>query len=208
MFLPDYLRFYLSSITPYSQTDMNFDWDVFSEKINNELIANIGNFINRALSFTQKSFSGKVPQPAEYDRDDNLSLSNIETIAEEVGCLLSELEIDKSLKRIQRFATHFNQYFQIKQPWARSETAKTTLFIAVNAVRSIAIMLEPFIPFSCEKIWCQLGMTDSIHQQSWSSSSQLRISAGHSLGKVEPIFSKIELKIIEKQKKGLGVHND
>ena len=207
-FLPDYLRFYLSSITPYSQTDINFDWDVFSEKINNELIANIGNFINRALSFTQNTFSGKVPQPAEYDRDDNLSLSQIEAIAGEVGCLLSELEIDKSLKRILRFTTHFNQYFQIKQPWARSETAKTTLFIAVNAVRSIAIMLEPFIPFSCEKIWSQLGMTDSIHQQCWSSASQLRISAGHTLGKVEPIFNKIERRIIEKQKKGLGMHND
>ena len=60
-FAPDYLRFYLASITPYSQTDINFDWDVFSEKINNELIANIGNFINRALSFTQKTFSWKGP---------------------------------------------------------------------------------------------------------------------------------------------------
>jgi methionyl-tRNA synthetase len=203
-FLPDYLRFYLSSISPYSQTDINFDWDVFSDKINNELIANIGNFINRALSFTQKTFFGKVPQPAEFDPDDNRSLSQIEAIAEEVGSLLSELEIDKSLKRILKFTTHFNQYFQIKQPWARSETAKTTLFIAVNAVRSIAIMLEPFIPFSSEKIWYQLGMTDSIHQQSWLSASQLRISAGHSLGMVEPIFNKIEQKVIEKQKKRLG----
>jgi methionyl-tRNA synthetase len=206
-FAPDYLRFYLASITPYSQTDINFDWDVFSEKINNELIANIGNFINRALSFTQKTFSGKVPKPAEYDSDDNLSLSQIAGIAQEVGCLLSALEIDKSLKRILRFTTHFNQYFQIKQPWARRETAMTTLFIAVNAVRSIAVMLEPFIPFSCEKIWCQLGMTDSIHLQPWSSASQMRISAGHSLGKVEPIFSKIEREIIEQQKKGLGMHN-
>lgn len=206
-FVPDYLRFYLSSITPYSQTDINFDWDVFSEKINNELIANIGNFINRALSFTQKTFSGKVPDPAEYDSDDNLSLSQIGGIAREVGCLLSQLEIDKSLKRILRFTTHFNQYFQIKQPWARRQTANTTLFIAVNAVRSIAIMLEPFIPFSCEKIWCQLGMTDSIHQQSWSSISQMRIPAGHLLGKVEPIFTKIERQVIGQQKKGLGMHN-
>jgi methionyl-tRNA synthetase len=68
-------------------------------------------------------------------------------------------------------------------------------------------MLEPFIPFSCEKIWCQLGMTDSIHLQPWSSASQMRISAGHSLGNVEPIFSKIEREIIEQQKKGLGMHN-
>jgi methionyl-tRNA synthetase len=206
-FIPDYLRFYLSSITPYSQTDINFDWDVFSEKINNELIANIGNFINRALSFTHKTFSGKVPDPAEYDSDDNFSLSEIGTIAKEVGCLLSQLEIDKSLKRILRFSAHFNQYFQTKEPWTLSQTANTTLFIAVNAVRSIAIMLEPFIPFSCEKIWCQLGMTDSIHQQSWQSVSEIRIPAGHLLGKVKPIFTKIDHEVIEQQKEVLGMHN-
>ncbi|MGA9152263.1 MAG: methionine--tRNA ligase [Candidatus Nitrosopolaris sp.] len=206
-FVPDYLRFYLASITPYSQTDINFDWDVFFEKINNELIANIGNFINRALSLTHKAFSGRVPDPAEYDSDDNISLGEIGAIAREVGCLLSQLEIDKSLKRILRFSTHFNQYFQIKQPWAHRQTANTTLFIAVNAVRSMAIMLEPFIPFSCEKIWCQLGMTDSIHQQSWPSVSEIRIPAGHLLGKVEPIFTKIDREVIGQQKEVLGMHN-
>jgi len=206
-FVPDYLRFYLASITPYSQTDINFDWDVFSEKINNELIANIGNFINRALSFTNKTFSGKVPDPTEYDSDDNFSLGEIGAIAREVGSLLSQLEIDKSLKRILRFSSHFNQYFQTKQPWAHRQTTKTTLFIAVNAVRSIAIMLEPFIPFSCEKIWCQLGMSDSIHQQSWPSVSEIRIPGGHLLGKVEPIFTKIDREVIMQQKECLGMDN-
>ena len=206
-FVPDYLRFYLASITPYSQTDVNFDWDVFSEKINNELIANIGNFINRALSFTNKTFSGKVPDPTEYDSDDNFCLGEIGAIAREVGSFFSQLEIDKSLKRILRFSSHFNQYFQIKQPWAHRQTAKTTLFIAVNAVRSIAIMLEPFIPFSCEKIWCQLGMSDSVHQQSWPSVSEIRIPGGHLLGKVEPIFTKIDREVIVQQKEILGMDN-
>jgi methionyl-tRNA synthetase len=68
-------------------------------------------------------------------------------------------------------------------------------------------MLEPFIPFSCEKIWCQLGMTDSIHQQSWPSVSQIRIPAGHFLGKVEPIFTKIDREVIGQQKEVLGMHN-
>ena len=60
-FEPDYLRFYIASVITYSQDDLNFDFDAFYEKINNELIANVGNFVNRALSFTQKTFSGKVP---------------------------------------------------------------------------------------------------------------------------------------------------
>jgi methionyl-tRNA synthetase len=208
IFIPDYLRFYLASITPFSQTDINFDWDAFSEKINNELIANIGNFINRALSFTQTRFSGKVPQHGEYDHQDVASLSRIAGIADEVGSFVSQLEIDKSLRRILNFSTHFNQYFQMKQPWSHSETAQTTLFISVNAVRSLAILLEPFIPFSCERIWFQLGMTDSIHRQFWSSASETKIPVGHSLGEIKPIFSKIDEELVENQKKGLRIFNE
>ena len=66
-FNPDYLRFYFSTIIPYSQSDINFDWDSFYEKINNELISNIGNFINRTLSFTKKQFDGKIPTRTTLD---------------------------------------------------------------------------------------------------------------------------------------------
>src|SRR6185437_3040678 len=211
-FNPDYLRFYIASVAPYSQTDINFDWDAFSEKINNELIANIGNFINRALFFVQKTFGGRVPEPSsEYDPEDRDSIAEIERIAKEVGFLLSENELDKALRRILKFATHFNQYFQKKQPWSNKTTANTTLFIAVNAVRSLAIMLEPFIPLSSERIWSQLGMdsgddnaTNTIHKQQWKSVSQIKIPSGHILGNIEPIFRKIESKEIEIQKAQLS----
>ena len=206
-FNPDYLRFYIASITTYSQVDINFDWNAFAEKINSELIANIGNFINRALSFVQKTFLGRVPEPLKYDSEDKDCISEIERIADEVGCLLSENELDKALKRILKFATYFNQYFQRKQPWSNKTTASTTLFIAVNGVRSIAIILEPFIPSSCEKIWSQLGMSGSIHEQQWKSASQMKIAAGHILGNVQPLFRSIESKEIEQQKTKLGKQN-
>ena len=206
-FNPDYLRFYIASITTYSQVDMNFDWDAFAEKINSELIANIGNFINRALSFVQKTFLGRVPEPSKYDSEDKDCISEIERIADEVGCLLSENELDKALKRILKFTTYFNQYFQRKQPWSNKTTASTTLFIAVNGVRSIAIILEPFIPSSCEKIWSQLGMSGSIHEQQWKSASQMKIAAGHILGNIQPLFRSIESKEIEQQKTKLGKQN-
>jgi methionyl-tRNA synthetase len=203
-FNPDYLRFYIASITPYSQTDINFDWDSFLEKINNELIANIGNFINRALTFTQKKFNNKVPQPTSYDIEDLSSIDEIKLISTEVGSLLSQNECDKALKRILKFTTHFNQYFQKKQPWSNINQAATTVYIAINAVRSISIMLEPFIPFSSEKIWSQLGMSGAVHQQEWQSVSELKISAGHTLGTIEPLFRKIEHTEIEQQKAKLG----
>jgi methionyl-tRNA synthetase len=236
-FDPDYLRFYIASIAPYSQTDVNFDWDVFFEKINNELIANIGNFINRALYFVQKTFNSRVPEPSsDYDLDDENSISEIEKIANEVSELIYKNEFDRAIKRILKFATHFNQYFQKKQPWSNQTTANTTLYIAVNAVRSLAIMLEPFIPLSSEKVWSQLGMdtnnddndnndsdsimrrsdnddngsrrSNSIHKQQWNSASEIKIPAGHLLGRVEPIFRKIQPKDIQQQKTKLGTQEE
>jgi methionyl-tRNA synthetase len=203
-FNPDYLRFYIASVVTYSQDDLNFDFDAFYERINNELIANIGNFINRALSFTQKSFQGIVPRPSSID--DTIEKELAATV-DETGRLLSSNEIDKSLKRILKYSDYMNHYFQTNSPWANKDTSNTTLYISVNAVRSLAILLEPFIPFSCEKIWVQLklGSGSTVHQQVWESAKDIMaVPAGHELGKVEPIFRKIEAKEIEQWKNKLG----
>ena len=179
-FNPDYLRFYIASVVTYSQDDLNFDWDVFAEKINNELIANIGNFVNRALSLTQKTFAGRVPEPASIDSAHSKELT---TLADEVGRLLSNNEIDKALRGILKYSTYMNQYFQSSAPWANKETANTTLYTSVNAVRSMAIMLEPFIPFSAEKIWSQLKLGKSVHNQNWESAKDDKaVCPGHELG--------------------------
>jgi methionyl-tRNA synthetase len=202
-FNPDYLRFYIASVVTYSQDDLNFDFDAFYERINNELIANIGNFINRALSFTQKSFQGIVPKPSGIDGTIEKELA---ATVYETGRLLSSNEIDKSLKRILKYSNYMNHYFQANSPWANKDTSNTTVYISVNAVRSLAILLEPFIPFSCEKIWSQLKLrSGNVHQQVWESADDVRaIPAGHELGKVEPIFRKIEAKEIEQWKNKLG----
>ena len=203
-FNPDYLRFYIASVVTYSQDDLNFDFDAFYERINNELIANIGNFINRALSFTQKSFQGIVPKPSSIDDTTEKELA---ATVDETGRLLSSNEIDKSLKRILKYSNYMNHYFQTNSPWANKDTSNTTVYVSVNAVRSLAVLLEPFIPFSCEKIWAQLklGSGGSVHQQGWESAKDIKaIPAGHELGKVEPIFRKIEAKEIEQWKNKLG----
>ncbi len=203
-FNPDYLRFYIASVVTYSQDDLNFDFDAFYERINNELIANIGNFINRALSFTQKSFQGIVPKPSSID--DTIEKEVAATV-DETGRLLSSNEIDRSLKRILKYSNYMNHYFQTNSPWANKDTSNTTVYVSVNAVRSLAVLLEPFIPFSCEKIWAQLklGSGGSVHQQGWESAKDIKaIPAGHELGKVEPIFRKIEAKEIELWKNKLG----
>jgi len=201
-FNPDYLRFYIASVITFSQDDLNFDFDAFYERINNELIANVGNFVNRALSFTQKNFGGQVPAASGPGRNETAEVS---AATDESRELLSRNEIDRALKRILKYSTFMNQYFQSNAPWANKETAPTTLYYSVNAVRSLAIMLEPFIPFSCEKIWAQLNLEGSVHNQSWESARNAEaIKAGHRLGSVEPIFRKIEAKEIEQWKAKLG----
>jgi methionyl-tRNA synthetase len=123
----------------------------------------------------------------------------------EAGDLLSKNEIDKALRAVLKYSNRLNQYFQQRAPWANKDTANTTLYISVNAVRSLAILLEPYIPFSCEKMWKQLNLEGSIHEQKWESAKQLdAIKPGHKLGAVEPIFRKIEAKEIEQQKNKLG----
>ncbi len=210
-FNPDYLRFYIASVVTYSQDDLNFDFDAFYERINNELIANIGNFINRALSFTQKSFQGIVPEATfrpsvdEPRCIDNMVEKELAATVDETGRLLSSNEIDKSLRKILKFSNYMNHYFQTNSPWANKDTSNRTVYVSVNAVRSLAILLEPFIPFSCEKIWAQLKLDGSVHQQDWESAKTITaIPAGHKLGKVEPLFRKIEAKEIEQWKTKLG----
>ncbi|MGI0051253.1 MAG: methionine--tRNA ligase [Nitrososphaeraceae archaeon] len=206
-FNPDYLRFYIASISPSNQDDINFDWDVFYSKINNELIDNIGNFINRTLSFTKKHYDGIVPEPGIYQDEDQKGLDTIMTISSEIEELFKKIETDKALKTILKFSNFFNQYFQKKQPWSDKSSAATTLYISINAVRVLAILLLPFIPNSVEKIWSQLNNNNKLDEESWEGLSKLKVQPGHRIGKISPLFKKIERNEIEKEKTKLGTIN-
>jgi methionyl-tRNA synthetase len=205
---PDFLRFYIANISPSNQDDVNFDWDIFYNKINNELIDNIGNFINRTLSFIKKTFNGIVPIPGNFDEDDKDAIKQIMNIPMDSGEFLLNIETDRALKNILKFSSFFNQYFQKKQPWINKETSSTTLYISINAVQTLAIVLAPFIPNSAEKIWLQLNdRSINLWEQSWNHSSLLTIQPGHKIGHNFPIFKKIEKMDIEKEKIKLRNNN-
>jgi methionyl-tRNA synthetase len=203
----DYLRFYLIVINPYSQDDINFDWDEFAAKINSELIGNLGNFVNRALGFTKKSFGGKIPTVEELDQLDKDAQEKIQNFSQEVGSLMEQNHLDRALKKILEFSAHFNQYFQHKEPWKNGKGTNTCVYLSANAVHSIAIALYPFIPESAQKIWVQLGMEGNVSEQSWDSMSKLSIKDGHTIGSPSPLFTKVEESDIEKHKKKLGNKN-
>jgi len=199
----DYLRFYLTLITPYSQDDLNFDWDEFAARINSELIGNIGNFVNRALGFIQKTLGEVVPNPGDLDSADKDAQDKITNLAKELTALMDENNLDKAMKKILEFSANFNQYFQKKEPW-KSGNSENCLFISVNAVRSIAISLYPFLPESSQRIWSQLGMNGNVSEPRWSSISEIAIKAGHKIGKVSPLFKKVEAVDIQTYKSKLG----
>ncbi len=200
----DYLRYYLVSINPYSQDDLNFDWDEFTTRINSELIGNVGNFVNRALGFTKKSFDGIIPESGNYDEKDKEALNKITNLSSAVGDLMQQNHLDRALKKIMEFSSFFNQYFQHKEPWKKGPGMENCVFLSVNAVRSLAIAVFSFIPESSQKIWDQLGFEGNIKDISWDEISNLGVKAGHQLGESSPLFSKVEKTDIEKYKKQLG----
>ena len=200
----DYLRFYLVSINPYSQDDLNFDWDDFTTRINSELIGNLGNFVNRALGFTKKAFDGKIPEIDSFDEKDSEAEEKIKSLASDVGSLMEQNHLDRALKKIMEFSSHFNQYFQHKEPWKKGSGTVNCVFLSVNAVRSLAISLFPFMPESTQKIWNQLGLDGNVADISWSDMSILGISSGSLLGEASPLFARVESSDIAKHKEALG----
>jgi len=200
----DYLRYYLVAINPYSQDDLNFDWDEFTTRINSELIGNLGNFVNRALGFTKKAFDCIIPEHEEFDDKDSEAENKIKTLSGEIGTLLEQNHLDRALKKIMEFSSFFNQYFQHKEPWKKGPGTSSCVYLSVNAVRSLSIVLFPFIPESSQKIWAQLGLQGKVQDNKWDSLSELEIKPGHNLAEASPLFSKVESEDIEKYKKQLG----
>ncbi len=135
------------------------------------------------------------------DSLDKQALIEIKQIAYAVGELIFGNEIDKAMKRILQFSTFFNQYFQSKEPWKSHHDSNNTIWISANAVRSLAILLFPFIPSSAQKIWKQLGIIENLTTQDWYSASELRLVQGHNIdNNIIPIFRRIEKAEIENQK--------
>lgn len=185
----DAVRYFLLREIPFGE-DGDFTEKALIERTNNELVANIGNFIHRALSFLWTSFNGEAPEPKKYNQLDKEMENSIKKIAEDVGKEMENNYLDKGLKKISDFSSFCNQYFQKKEPWKTKDS--NCLYLSINAVRSLAILLEPFIPSSSEKLWQQMNLTGSIHKEKWDSASEIKIKPGHKINKPEVLFKKIQ----------------
>lgn len=192
-FEPDLVRYYLLSINP-AKHDSDFSLKEFQHKINNELVAAFGNFINRSLSFIEKQGS-IVPKVEDFDELDETLLEKIRESPKHVGRLIEEFRFLEALKELMSLAHFGNEYFQKKEPW-KNENA-TTLYLCANLTRTLAVLSAPFLPHSAENIWRMLNLEGSVFDESWDNACELDIKEDHMLGKITLLYSKIDDERIE-----------
>ena len=204
LFPPDYLRFYLARIVPYSQSDAGFDWGEFRDKINNELVASIGNFVHRTLVFVKSKHGGVVPAPGDAGPDEEAVKAELGLALEETGAFIEAGHYDRALKRVLEFSSKCNQYFQKKAPWEGRADEPTAIFHSCNLVDGLATLLHPFIPFAAAEAWRQLGLPGRTQDGGWDAAAHFRVEAGRKVADPKPLFRKVEESEIAAARKLMG----
>ena len=197
----DVLRYVLTANAPETK-DNDFTWADFQARNNNELVAILGNFVNRAMVLTHKYFDGIVPAAGML----TLLATELGTATEALTAALDTFHFREALKQAMEIARLGNRYLQETEPWKLAKTdmerVKTILNIAVQLCANIAVAFEPFTPFMAEKLVKMLGMSEKL---SWKMLGKLDIiPAGTQLATPELLFDKVEDSQIEAQLKRLA----
>ncbi len=195
----DVLRYVLTANAPETK-DNDFLWKDFQARNNNELVAILGNFINRALVLTNNYFDSKVPPCGELTDYDKETINNFNSIKETIEKHLNQFKFREALKDAMNLARIGNKYLADTEPWKTSKTdmerTATIMNISLQITANLAIVFAPFLPFSVEKIKQFLN----IDNLTWDQLGNLNLlAAGHQLGKAELLFEKIEDEAIEEQ---------
>ena len=195
----DVLRYALCATAPETK-DNDFTWKDYQARNNNELVAVLGNFVNRALVLTKKYYEGVVPacgELAEYDKETIAELSSIKASLENN---IENYRFREALKDAMNFARIGNKYLADSEPWKLikidAERVKTILNIALQITANIAVAIEPFMPFSAAKILNMLAC----EKFGWERLGAMDLLAdGHQIGEPTLLFEKIEDDVIQKQ---------
>lgn len=191
----DVWRYYLLTNRP-EQADTNFTWTDFKEKSNSELLANLGNLVNRTLVFIKNNFNGEIPSFACEESPSFESFHGEKIKA--ITVLLEKCKIKQALHEIMALSSEWNKFFQSKKPWEglkskeKENEAKIAIYLLANAVKDLAILIEPYLPYTSAEIFSQLN----IEKKRWDDLGQLSITASHKIGIPKPLFRKIEEKEI------------
>lgn len=191
---PDYWRYVLLLNRPEGR-DTDFSLELFEDIVNSHLNDTLGNFVHRVLHFTFNNFESKVPKPENLDEYDQKMLSLINETASLVANDLDHIKIRDGITHAIDLARAGNKYFNDTQPWNTIKTqpqkAANTIYVSLNIIKALAILIEPFIPFTAEKIWHLLNLKDNIHKDSWKHITK-SLEPGHEIKKPEPLFKKVK----------------
>jgi methionyl-tRNA synthetase len=194
----DSLRYYLISIAPET-SDSDFSLKEFQDKVNKELIGTLGNFLNRTLTFIQNKNNSVIPKPGALSPEDKEIEKTIKEASSIIGNGIENFKLKHALESLMQVAQKGNIYFQNKEPW--KNPPETSLYYCANLCRTLAILMQPFLPASAEKTWKMLNLEGEVSKQKWESAGELAIKPGHKIGKVETIYARIEDDKIEEFKK-------
>jgi methionyl-tRNA synthetase len=195
----DVLRYALCANAPETK-DNDFTWKDFQARNNNELVAILGNFINRALVLTINYYDGKVPEMGKTDVNDKRVLKEIEQIKANVETSLEAFRFREALKEAMNLARLGNKYLADAEPWKviknDPERVKTIMNIALQITANLTIICEPFLPFSMEKLRKWINFSEL----KWNNAGKADLLLpGHTINKPGLLFEKIEDEDITRQ---------
>jgi methionyl-tRNA synthetase len=179
--------------------DADFTWAEFQAKNNNELVSIYGNFINRVIVLINKYWEGKIPTQNQLDSYDKDVLKKIDFIEEKISNSIEKFKFRDSLSELINLARIGNKYLADKEPWKLKSTderaTQTIMNIAAQIAGSLAILSEPFLPFSSQKLKEMMNIT----HLSWQNNSATIFVEGHQINKASHLFNKIEDEKIKEQ---------
>ena len=195
----DVLRYVLCANAPETK-DNDFTWKDFQARNNNELVATLGNFVNRAAVLTHKFFEGRVPAISELQDIDRLTLAQAAEFPAKIGELIENYRFRDALAEVLNLARLGNKYLAETQPWhlIKTDVARTgtVLHVALQIAAALAPVLEPFLPESAQKLATMLNL----ELGNWAIASRADVlSAGHQLREPALLFAKIEDATVETQ---------
>lgn len=201
----DVLRYVLCATAPENK-DNDFTWKDFQARNNSELVAILGNFVNRTLVLTQKFFQGIVPRPHAFNAEDQECLRLLKSAPEKICSLLYAYRFRDALFELMNLARTGNKYLADNEPWkkfaADPERVATVLYVSLEITTHLAFLMEPFLPDASKALLKMLNL----QQHSWKDVIGKQVlSDGHVLGETKLLFEKIEDEHIEKQLEKLKV---
>ncbi len=205
-FPADTLRYTLAMTLPELR-DADFTWKEFQARTNNELADILGNFVNRTMTFAHRNFGGQVPPiPSDLPPRCEEVRSAIRETADRAAGLIEHYQFRDAASTVMNLARFANQFFDRSEPWKSIRTDRDECAATINAclhlIRGLAVLLEPVIPFTAQRIWKILNLTGLPSDDGWDRASEFLLPPGHPLNNPEILFMKIEDSTIEQHRQG------